>query len=616
MSYLLPTLFPPQFEDANGNPLVLGTIEFYVWNTTTPSPFYTDSIGTSGGVSCALGLIGQPINGGGTSIQIFLDSAITYKVVRKDAAGTVIAPTLGPYSVSQASQIEGELISAFFISKALRVVDSIAALKALSKTQYTRSFVTGYYAAGDGGGGPYWYDSTDTTSTDNGGTIIVASDGGRWKLQQTTPISLKQFGAKGDLSQNDTPYIQACVTWAAGRLIYAPAGQYKMVTGVTSTDQINLYGDGNGCGPGAASIDNSNITQFMLYGNIFAFQSTTVYPSTFRDFQINVAVANRPQATGGGIRLIGSGSATLANSKIYNVGFSNVILPISANKPVQMEVTGCYFDTWITAAIYMDTTAGIEGGGGYIHHNFFFGDTSAANTQGPCIFSRIGYLDVHDNLLLGATYAVYASIENNAAGAIKIHDNWVEEQITNGFYFATLDHTSELNMLNIHDNEFSNITNIVGFGGHIVILEDTTNNDWISDVQIHDNVYRSQLAAAAKYVWVQAAKKLKIHNETIDDLGAANPAGIQVSGATTSAGLIAPLNVYDNQVGGTSNAYVFSATAKTVLREQNGFTVAGLPTNCADGSTVYCSDGTFANPVAGGGTGCIAKRLNGVWRGD
>lgn len=604
--------FVPQFFSDAGVPLSGGTITAYVAGTSTLTPMYIDSIGTSAGTTITLNARGEPIVSSNT-VMIWLDAAITYKFVLKDASG-VSKWTIDDIENVQ-SQIDGDTPATFFITKGLRVVNSIAALAALDKTKFTRAFVTGYYAAGDGGGGAYWYDSTDTTSSDNSGTIIVASDGGRWKLQLTCPVSIKQFGAKGDNSTDDKAAIQACVTWAAGALIYAPAAQYKLSSGIVSTDPINLYGDGNGCGPGPAAIANSGVTQFMLYGDFVAFQSTSTYPSTFRDFQINVAVANRPQASGGGIKLIGSGSATLANSKIQNVGFSNVIIPIYATKPVQMEVTGCYFDTWVTAAVYMDTTSGIEGGGGYIHNNFFFGDTSAANTQGPCIFSRIGYLDVHDNLLLGSTYAVYVQVQNNAAGAVKIHDNWVEEQITNGFYFATLD-DSELNMLQIHDNEFSNITNITGFGGHIVIVEDTTNNDWVSDVQIHDNVYRSQLAAAAKYVWVQAAKKLKVHDETIDDLGANNPAGIQVSGATTSAGLVAPLAVHDCEITGTTNPYVFTTAAKTTLRDQGGIVFASLPSGCADGSIVYCSDGTIASPVAGGGTGCIAKRLNNAWVGN
>jgi hypothetical protein len=47
----------------------------------------------------------------------------------------------------------------------------------------------------------------------------------------------------------------------------------------------------------------------------------------------------------------------------------------------------------------------------------------------------------------------------------------------------------------------------------------------------------------------------------------------------------------------------------------NNITFANLGAP-ANGSMIYCPDGTIANPVAGGGTGCLAKRLNGVWVGD
>lgn len=596
-------------------PLAGGKIYTYEAGTSTPLTTYSDPNGLFPNTNPVV----LDANG---EANIYLTIGTGYKIDVFDASNIHV----NGYPVDQiyaddpllrqdlASSADGNGVN--LVNGAYRVITNIAALRGINKLYNSKVFVAGYYNPGDGGGGNYAYDAADTTSSDNGGTIIVASDGGRWKLQYTSAVSLKQFGAKADNTTDDTAAIQSCITWAAGQLIYAPAGQYRMNSGVTATTPISIYGDGNGCGPGPAAISNSHVTQFMLYGNFTAFSSTSLFPCIFRDFQINVAIANRPQASGGGISITGTGSGTNANSKIQNIGFSNVRLPISMLRPSQPEISGCYFDTWVTAAIYLETSTGIEGGGGHIHHNFFFGDTTAANSQGPCIFSRVGYLDIHDNLLLGSTYAVYCSIQNNSAGAIKIHDNWVEEQIITGFYFATLDHTSELNMLQIHNNEFSNISNITGFSGHIDILEDTTNNDWISDVQIHDNVYRSQLAAAAKYIWVQAAKKLKIHDETIDDLGANNPVGIQVSGATTSAGLIAPLNVFDCQITGTTNPYTFVTAAKTTLRDFNGIVFASLPANCADGSMVFCPDGTFANPVAGGGTGCFAKRLNNAWRGD
>lgn len=46
-----------------------------------------------------------------------------------------------------------------------------------------------------------------------------------------------------------------------------------------------------------------------------------------------------------------------------------------------------------------------------------------------------------------------------------------------------------------------------------------------------------------------------------------------------------------------------------------GTTFAALGTP-ANGTFIYCSDCTFADPCAGSGTGAIAKRLNGAWRCD
>ena len=95
--------------------------------------------------------------------------------------------------------IDGGTLTEFIKSKNLRVVDSISALRQLSKLAFSRVLASGYYAAGDGGGGGnYWYDSTDTKSADNGGSVIVANDGGRWKLLDRFAQSLRQFGAKSD----------------------------------------------------------------------------------------------------------------------------------------------------------------------------------------------------------------------------------------------------------------------------------------------------------------------------------------------------------------------------------------------------------------------------------
>ena len=59
-------------------------------------------------------------------------------------------------------------------------------------------------------------------------------------------------------------------------------------------------------------------------------------------------------------------------------------------------------------------------------------------------------------------------------------------------------------------------------------------------------------------------------------------------------------------VGGQSQGIIIFRGDGTAQVQAN----LGAATN---GSMIYCSDCTIANPCAGGGTGAIAKRLNGAW---
>lgn len=66
-----------------------------------------------------------------------------------------------------------------------------------------------------------------------------------------------------------------------------------------------------------------------------------------------------------------------------------------------------------------------------------------------------------------------------------------------------------------------------------------------------------------------------------------------------------------NLVWATTGTIRWTVGAAGELRGE-AITQAALPAS-DNGSIFYCSDCTIANPCAGGGTGAIAKRLNGVW---
>jgi hypothetical protein len=182
-----------------------GTIEFYLTGTSTPTPFYTDSAGTSGGTSLTLDSGGKP------STDVFFDTAITYKLVVKNAAGGTVE-TLEPYDAG----LQGGTVA------------TVADLRLANMSLVSVVQTLGYYAAGDGGGAQYYADASDTSTADDGFLCIVSGNGVRFKLVDSGNINVKMAGAKGDWSGDSGAAIQL-----------AYAGAQSLSTSWTNTDGEN-----------------------------------------------------------------------------------------------------------------------------------------------------------------------------------------------------------------------------------------------------------------------------------------------------------------------------------------------------------------------------------------
>lgn len=418
------------------------------------------------------------------------------------------------------------------------------------------------------------------------------------------------YGARGDGIADDTAAIQKAVTAAAGAPVFVPNGQYKITSAITSALPVNIFGIGNGAGPGPAAQANSNVTQILVASDTAnAFSITSVFPSIFHDFQINKPVANRPGSAGVGIFLDGT-AAHATNYKIFNVGFTNVHTPIRVVKPQWGTIEGCYFDTWVAAAIYFETAAGVEGSAGFVRGNYMFGLSSYSN---PGIYSECGYLIVDGNELLGGSDTIQINVKNFDAGFVKITNNTIENFGVNGIHVKRGDTTSLSTMLMMQNNEFSSVDGVST--SSMVVDENTTTPVWIKDITISGNVSRCSMGSVNnKHIWVQAGQNVQIYNNLIEELGANNPTGIRVSGNTISTGLAAPFNVYDNIIVGTTNKYSFAANPAAQLRDLAGMTVAALPANLGNGSQIFTTDGIpGTNPLLAGGSGTMALRANSVW---
>lgn len=238
-----------QFIDQNGLPLANGTVGYYAPGTLNPQATYQDMAGTIQNTNpITLDSRGQAIIWGtGTYRQIVKDASgvtIWDQIVDTPAGAASLSNTTGAGGAAMIG-FDGTDLATYIKQKNARIVTSIAGLRGVSNARYNFCFVTGYYASGDGGGGMYYYDSSDTTSVDDGGAIIVASDNGRWKLCAVDVISVRQYGAKGDNSTDDTAAFQNCLNYATGTLksstqtgvkMRIPGGRYVISSaGLTAT---------------------------------------------------------------------------------------------------------------------------------------------------------------------------------------------------------------------------------------------------------------------------------------------------------------------------------------------------------------------------------------------
>lgn len=171
-----------QFFDANGNPLAGGKLYSYAAGTTTPLATYTDSTGGSANPNPII------LDSRGEA-SVWLGSAL-YKL-RLDSAASVNIWT----------------------------VDNIGGAATLAEL------------AASGGSALIGFLQSGTSAVSR----TVQS-----KLRDV--ISVKDFGAVGDGSANDTSAITAALTAAAGKALYFPPGSYSINGALSVSANTYVYG--------------------------------------------------------------------------------------------------------------------------------------------------------------------------------------------------------------------------------------------------------------------------------------------------------------------------------------------------------------------------------------
>lgn len=184
---------------------------------------------------------------------------------------------------------------------------------------------------------PFVWDA-NSSDADNGGSVFSAGGAtGRWKAKVERSVNVKDFGAKGDGSADDTASIQAAASAAgAGGSIYFPSGVYKTTSTIT-LNNVGIVGDAvrsNNAATGGVEI--------AYYGTGYALYLISTSGQSWKRFRVKSYAANQS-----GVCVTGE-TPTIENVRI--VEFSGVSLRIGTGSlstvvpaPAGAGATGCYY---------------------------------------------------------------------------------------------------------------------------------------------------------------------------------------------------------------------------------------------------------------------------------
>lgn len=185
------------------------------------------------------------------------------------------------------------------------------------------------------------------------------------------PVNVKDYGAVGDGSTDDTSAIQSAIN--SGNSVYFPAGTYK-VSGLTVEDKSDVSYFGNG----DAEITNVGTT---TTSQIFKFVGT-LDNITWSGLNIvgNEVVASNNSAFGC------SSGQTGTNLTFRNLNIKDTMIGISLNADLSGSFKNCVIDSCRFTDI-----VGADAGEGYGVHLPFAYDTMVSN----CVFTNVGRHDIY-----------------------------------------------------------------------------------------------------------------------------------------------------------------------------------------------------------------------------
>lgn len=156
-----------------------------------------------------------------------------------------VADTDSPTGYTQSAKIWAALSKEYAgLSKFKLPIGYYASIDEMRKSETAiagRPCVTlGYYAPNDGGGAVYIIRSKKESDVDDGGSVLFLDNGNVAEMLDDGDISVKQFGATGDGTTDDTSPFKSALAYAKSKSLYVPSGTYIITENLFADSVVNV----------------------------------------------------------------------------------------------------------------------------------------------------------------------------------------------------------------------------------------------------------------------------------------------------------------------------------------------------------------------------------------
>jgi Pectate lyase superfamily protein len=195
-----------------------------------------------------------------------------------------------------------------------------------------------------------------------------------------TIFNVRDYGARGDRSQDDAPAIQAAIDAAAsppGGTVFIPAGQYILNTRLHITSGLTVQGEGYG---GEDSARGSILIPTSTSGPATAIAVASREPVIFENFQVTSLVP--PAPTGIPHILLDAppgDSALNLDSTFRNVYFLQGDVGLSCRNAARWAVDRCVFNNLAYAGLVANNVDYPDQGDSAVISSFFTGSPNTAH---------------------------------------------------------------------------------------------------------------------------------------------------------------------------------------------------------------------------------------------